>query len=343
MELPRRVIVGDGALTEFPRLVAGLVSGTLLAVSGPNVRKMVQDQLNELATSSGYKLAWCEVAQGDRLHTDNVLGMVRSVGADGILGVGGGRVVDVAKLVAHLAHIPMFSIPTSASHDGIAIPFASLREMERPYSVVATAPMGVLADLSIIRTAPERLLKSGCGDLVAKLTAVSDWKLARDEKNEYYGHYSASLAEMSASIVFQHADGVRRLEPSSVRAVVEALISSGVAAGIAGSSRPCSGAEHIFSHALETIAPGRGLHGEKCGIGTILIARLHGLDWARISDALKTIGAPVRASDLGLSADQVADAVRLAPSIRPERYTILHKLRLSYEEALKLAREVQII
>ena len=77
-----------------------------------------------------------------------------------------------------------------------------------------------------------------------------------------------------------------------VREIVEALISAGVASCIAGSSRPCSGAEHLFSHAVDKLEPGVGLHGEKCGIGTILISKLQGQNWKQIVKALKDVGAP---------------------------------------------------
>jgi len=81
---------------------------------------------------------------------------------------------------------------------------------------------------------------------------------------------------------------------------VEALISAGVASCIAGSSRPCSGAEHLFSHAVDKLEPGVGLHGEKCGIGTIMIAKLQGQDWEKIVKTLKGVGVPTTAKEIGL-------------------------------------------
>ena len=72
-----------------------------------------------------------------------------------------------------------------------------------------------------------------------------------------------------------------------VRVIVEAVISAGVASCIAGSSRPCSGAEHLFSHAIDHLEFGIGLHGEKCGIGSIMIAKLQGQNWKKIVKTLK--------------------------------------------------------
>jgi glycerol-1-phosphate dehydrogenase [NAD(P)+] len=167
--------------------------------------------------------------------------------------------------------------------------------------------------------------------------------LARDEKQEYYGTYAANLARMSGVMAEEEAANIGSRNEEGVRGLVEALISAGVAAGIAGSSRPCSGAEHLFSHALDAIAPGRGLHGEKTGLGAIMMARLHGLDWERIARALKLAGAPSTAKEIELRDDEVVEGLLAAPGIRPDRYTILHKLRLDARQARLLAVETGVI
>ena len=205
--------------------------------------------------------------------------------------------VDIAKLCAFNLKKPFVSIPTSASHDGIASPFVSVRG-EKPHSIVATAPPGVFVDLDIIKKAPKKLLASGCGDLMAKVTAVHDWELGRDKIGEYYGRYSANLASMSAEILIESAE-IFSKKGVDVRIIVEALISAGVASCIAGSSRPCSGAEHLFSHAIDHLKFGIGLHGEKCGIGSIMIAKLQGQNWKKIVKTLKNSGAPTTAKKLG--------------------------------------------
>ena len=124
---------------------------------------------------------------------------------------------------------------------------------------------------------------------------------------------------------------------------MEALISAGVAAGIAGSSRPCSGAEHLFSHYLDLSAPGIGLHGEKCGLGTIMMAKLQRLDWRLIRTSLRQVHAPTTAEEIGISDAQVVEALLRASSIRPERYTILTEHRLNRAQANQLARSTGVI
>ena len=258
-----------------------------------------------------------------------------------IIGLGGGRSVDVAKLCSFNLKIPFVSIPTSASHDGIASPFVSVRG-EKPHSLVATAPLGVFVDVDIIKHAPKKLIASGCGDLMAKLTAVKDWELGRDKTGEYYGRYSADLALMSAKILIESALSFSK-KGLDVRVIVEALISAGVASCIAGSSRPCSGAEHLFSHAVDHLESGIGLHGEKCGIGSIMIAKLQGQDWKKIVKTLKNVGAPTSAKEIGLKPKVLTKALTIAQSLRPERYTILKEINMTESKALKLAKSTKVL
>jgi len=179
--------------------------------------------------------------------------------------------------------------------------------------------------------------------LVSKLTAVKDWQLAHRVTGEYYGSYAASLALMSADVVLEGSKALGKFERENVRDLVEALISTGVAAGIAGSSRPCSGSEHLFSHYLDILAPDSGLHGEKCGLGTIMMSKLHGIDWRRVRSALRNVGAPVEASQIGVDEDTVVESLVKASSIRPDRYTILSTKRLGRESAALLAKSTGVI
>ncbi|MEM2534363.1 MAG: iron-containing alcohol dehydrogenase, partial [Candidatus Nezhaarchaeales archaeon] len=178
--------------------------------------------------------------------------------------------------------------------------------------------------------------------VLAKLTAVRDWRLAHKLKNEYYGEYAASLAEMSARLVMKCARLIGAHKEEGVRTVIEALVSCGVAMCIAGSSRPCSGSEHMFSHALDMIAPRPALHGEQCGIGTIMMAYLHGINWRKIRKALKIIGAPTTAKELGIEDEYVVRALVEAHKIR-DRYTILGDTGLTWEAAESVARITGVI
>jgi len=344
MELPRKILIGDGVIQELGKFVSDLGNVKNIAiVSGASVKARAGEQCSEALHSCDLNDKWFLTKVADMDSVNSVQSEISKDSVDIMIGFGGGKSVDIAKTVAYNLNKPFVSVPTSASHDGISSPFSSIRGQNKPYSIKTRAPIGVLADTSIIAKAPRRLLASGCGDLMAKVTAVKDWELARDEKGEYFGNYSANLASMSAKIIMQESKSIGSGNNSSVRTVVEALISSGVASCIAGSSRPCSGAEHLFSHALDFIAPNKGLHGEKCGIGSIMIAKLHDIAWEQIVNTLKDVGAPTTANEIGVDANTVVKALLTGATLRPERYTILSKVSLNEQKAFELAKSAGII
>jgi len=344
IELPRKVLVGCGVIDELGSFLEGFgYKGKVLIVSGVKVSEKIGPTLDKVLKDSDIDFSWHIVDEANLRNAISIKKCASDQKFSVVIGFGGGKSVDVAKLGAYYANLPFISIPTSASHDGISSPFASIKGLEKPYSHIVRAPVGILADIDLIAEAPKRLLASGCGDLIAKTTAVRDWKLANKVKGEYLAKYAANLALLSADIVMSGSKSIGHGNKESIRDVVEALISAGVAACIAGSSRPCSGSEHLFSHALDILSPNHGLHGEKCGVGTIMMAKLHGLKWENIVDSLKEIGAPTTADEIGLSSEEVVKALLLAPKIRPELYTILNEVNMSHDEAFKLAKSVNVV
>ena len=138
-------------------------------------------------------------------------------------------------------------------------------------------------------------------------------------------------------MLVKYAGTIKPHNEETARFVIKALVSSGVAMAIAGSSRPGSGGEHKFGHALERLAPGKVLHGEACGIGTIITMYLHGGDWRSIRESLRRIGAPVTPADLGIDDRVAVEAILMAKTIRPERFTILD-MGLTEESATELVQ-----
>ncbi|MGI0067705.1 MAG: NAD(P)-dependent glycerol-1-phosphate dehydrogenase, partial [Thermoplasmata archaeon] len=210
-------------------------------------------------------------------------------------------------------------------------------------SVQAAVPVGILADTAVIIRAPFRLLASGCADVISNLTAILDWKLAVRLRNEEYSSTAATLAEYAAQEIIDHANFIKPNLEESAWIAVRPLLVAGVAMSVAGSSRPCSGSEHLFSHALDRAAAHPALHGEQCGVGAIMMMHLHGGDWRRIQRTLRTIGAPTDAKGLGVSREELLRALTEAHSIRPERYTILGQVGLSREASERLAWTTEVI
>src|SRR4029079_448056 len=303
MELPRNILIGEGVISELGSFLGNLNEkvNKVSLISGNIVKSRVGELCSKVLNSCSITDSW-HTAPSTSIGTLRTLqNNIRESHPDFLIGIGGGRSVDVAKMISFNLNIPFISVPTSASHDGISSPFVSIRGRDKPYSLKAHAPIGVLADTDLISKAPERLNASGCGDLIGKLTAVKDWELARDENNEYFGTYAANLAHLSSKIITDMPSFSVRSE-KDVRTIVEALISAGVASCIAGSSRPCSGSEHLFSHALEYVSTENcGLHGERVGIGTIIMSKIHGLAHEIIIKTLQNIKAPTTAKEIDVT------------------------------------------
>jgi glycerol-1-phosphate dehydrogenase [NAD(P)+] len=344
MIFPRVVLAGHGVLQElgatctqfdFPRRGAVVTGAKTAGLAGNRAAMILKDSGFEVTTLLAKESTPDEV---DRLEKE-----VRAADARFLVAAGGGSKIDITKVIAARLKIPFVSVPTSAAHDGISSPRASLRDPNSTTSVQAVVPIGVIADTSVIVQAPFRLLASGCADVISNTTAVLDWKLAARLRNEEYSSTAATLSEYTAQEIIDRAGLIKPNLEESVWIAIRPMIMAGIAMSVAGSSRPCSGSEHLFSHALDRGARQPSLHGEQCGVGSIMMMYLHGGDWGRLRSALRTIGAPTTARELGVTPQEVIDALVAAHQIRPERYTILGDNGLSRDAAERLATVTGVI
>jgi len=345
IDIPKKVVVGYRVLDrahEFLRMVYQK-ERSVLVVMGPNVYSRYYHRLRESLESSGFNVMYTLADDASVETAERVAEVAKESNADIIIGFGGGKSIDLAKYAAKESGKSFVSMPTVASHDGITSPFASLKGFEKPMSVKAKSPDLILIDVDIVASAPRRYNMAGFGDLIGKFTSVRDWKLAFKLRGEYYGEYAASLALMSARHVSAYYREIALGTREGLRVLLEALVSSGVAMGIAGSTRPASGSEHLFAHALMIVSKKKPLHGEAVGVGTIMMAYLHGLAWKKIRKLLKRVGLPVTARELGVTDDEVVEALTIAAKIRPQRYTILGEKGLTREAAEQLARKTGVI
>ena len=344
MQLPREVVVGNETLPRLSEICKRLgFDESALVVTGPDTQSIAGRRVIDLLCDKKMDVSHLVVNTSTLWEVRAVEKKIQELKPQVVLGVGGGTKIDVAKLSSTRQGTAFISVPTTASHDGIASPVAAVKGLDKPYSVMAQSPMAIVADTDIIINSDYRFTASGCGDLVSKFTSVRDWELAYKVKNEYYGEYAASLALMSARLVAKNADIIKPGAEAGLRLVLEGLISCGVAMSIAGSSKPCSGSEHLFSHSLDMIEPNGALHGEQCGVGTIMMAHLYGMEWKGIKETLQKTGAPTTAEDLGLKPESIIKALVQACTIRPERYTILNEKKLDYDSAEKLAKVTGVI
>ncbi|MEM0316236.1 MAG: iron-containing alcohol dehydrogenase [Archaeoglobaceae archaeon] len=339
--IPSLVYLQRGAFSKISKVVEKINSQNAIILTDQVVLEILKERIEKLGFEK------IIVTEANLLEARKIEAMLSYSEVDAIVGIGGGKVLDVSKVVASELNVPFISVPTTASHDGIASPVASFKEQGRPISISAKAPIAVVADIDIIEKCPKRLIHSGFGDLISNITAVKDWKLSRDLTGESYNEVIASIATIPAYLMLNKAKDNLSLK-EDLETLLRGLIMSGVAISMAGSSRPASGAEHKFSHAIDYLGYGFGTHGEQVGIGTIIFEFMYENhygdgDWRAIKEAMKKVGAPTKLSEIGLSKDQAISALLQAKMIRRRRFTILEALNPSKEEFERILRETELI
>jgi glycerol-1-phosphate dehydrogenase [NAD(P)+] len=260
---------------------------------------------------------------------------------EAVAAIGGGRTIDVTKLAAHMAGLPMVSVATSLAHDGIASPVSTLTHESGTGSYGVVPPVAVVVDLDRVRRAPGALATAGIGDVVSNLSAVADWELSAADTGEPVDGLAVAMARAGAHAVL-HQPGPAHTD-EFLTVLAEALVLSGMAMAVAGSSRPGSGGDHEIMHAINQLYPGTASHGELAGIGALFCAHLRedGEQFAAVSSCLARFGMPRLPADVGLTTEQFVEAVCLAPATRPGRYTILERLAMSRAEVAKRVEEYE--
>jgi glycerol-1-phosphate dehydrogenase [NAD(P)+] len=319
ISIPTLVRVKDGALDRLGiylgrdqrRTVAVLVSQGLK----PPLPNRVASSLNEQGIEP---VAWIEVSHND-LETAARLFAELPGNLAAIVGVGGGKALDVAKYLGFLARLPYYSVPTSLSNDGFCSPQASLTVRGKRRSLPAALPFGVVIDTAVCLDAPRILTLSGVGDLVAKFTAVRDWKLAFHRTGEPVNDFAALLSDGSIHAYLSHP----HFDLEGIRLLATALMLNGIAMEMCGTSRPASGSEHLISHALDAMSARPRLHGLQVGVATYIVSLLQGINSERIAALFDATGFWSAVAQDPFSRSEWLRAVREAPSVKEGYYTVL--------------------
>lgn len=197
---------------------------------------------------------------------------------DMLVAVGSGTIHDITRFVAHERKIPFLSVPTAASVDGFVSTVAAMTWHGFKKSMIACAPIAVVADSLIFSKAPYRLTASGISDLYGKYTALTDWKISHLLTGEHFCNRIYDLEIAAIDTVTANLDGLRNEEPQAYEQLMYALLLSGLAMQMMGNSRPASGAEHHMSHLWEMALinePIEAYHGEKVSVGLSICTNLY--------------------------------------------------------------------
>jgi glycerol-1-phosphate dehydrogenase [NAD(P)+] len=315
---PDIVVIKEGAMENLSSLLENYCCPLIVT------DQLIHSEYSKLIeTTLQQELVWLFVSAYEQ-------GMLpKSKTVDIILGFGGGRSLDVAKLLARNTGLNWISIPTAASHDGIASNVASVMQDGYKYSQKCKSPIAVIADLSIMSQAPNILKSAGLGDIICKASSLAEWRLAHEQKNEPFNKRAYSIVKRALVSV---------LKNQSLASLVEAEVDAGKAMSIFGSSRPCSGTEHAISHAMDR--RNQGLHGFQVAFATPLCIhylKMAGYTEYKITDIQRIMydnGLFSTLEEMGITLDIFLDDVNHALRImeKRNRYSVLKHLNLDKKD-----------
>jgi len=219
---------------------------------------------------------------GGRAHADEATVALVERGlaeCDLAVAVGAGTVNDVTKLASFGRGIPYLVVATAPSMNGYTSGIAAVMIRGVKRTVECHQPLGVVADLEILRRAPLDLIRAGLGDLESKPTCTADFRLAGRLRGEWYCSAPEEVVMRAERRAADAAEGIGRGDPQAVGVLTEALLLSGFSMRLAGTSSPASGGEHLLSHHWDMLAEDEGRvehwHGAQVGVATIVIAALY--------------------------------------------------------------------
>lgn len=275
-----------------------------------------------------------EYREIDTVDIDDIIKMAFSMPnkTRAVISIGGGKVIDAGKYAAFLKNLPFISVPTSSSSDGFSSASASLIVDGRRNSVPAKLAYGIIVDTDVIRTAPEKFIYSGIGDMISKITAIYDWVFEAEHGVSQLNDFAVMIAKKAVnSFVRTPYESIK--EEVFLKELLDSLSMSGIANEIAGSSAPTSGSEHLISHALDKMLEVPQLHGIQVGVATYIMSIVHNHRYKRVNTVLTQTGFWDYVATLDMKKDDFIKAIDLAPSMKPHRYTYLHEEK--YREAAK--------
>ena len=330
--IPTILKVGNGVLDSLGDYIASNGMKNAVVYFGDGLIDMFGQRVMDSLKNAGVTVLEYQELTSTKIEDIIELAFSINVKAQVLIGIGGGKVIDAAKYCGFLRNLAFISIPTSASSDGFSSASASLIVNGRRTSVPARLAYGIVVDTAVIKSAPEKFLYSGIGDLVSKITALYDWLY--EEKCGYTtcNDFAMMIAKKAVnSFVRTPFSDIH--EELFLKELVDSLAMSGIANEIAGSSAPTSGSEHLISHALDKMLEQPQLHGIQVGIATYLMSLVQDHRYKRVNTIFTDTGFWDYVATLDLKREDYERAIDLAPSIKPFRHTYLHEEK--YREKAK--------
>ncbi len=284
--IPTRDIVYDNQVPDkIPDILGKFFAGKKIALlADTRTYEVLGSEISRRLKRSGWSVQEVIIpdpASGspvcDDLTHDKIVPQTENI--DGILAVGSGVVNDLSKWISSDRNIPYACVATAASMNGYTSANVASVVKGLKTIVYAHAPVAVLAMPEIIENAPYELTAAGLGDVIAKPVSTADWIMNHFLFDEYYCQRCTQMITELEPRYFNNPEGIKERNSDAIGALYNALLYSGVAMTMAGTSAPASGGEHMLSHTLDMMSIVDGekhdLHGKQVGLGTIFASALY--------------------------------------------------------------------
>lgn len=333
--LPGCLIIEEGACERLNEILADCIpeiekKRTVIATEEaliPIMKPYLEEMKRDLPKSEIYLIEENSFAEAMELAKQICMRDVEI-----IIGVGGGKVLDVAKYAGFVGKIPYICVPTTLSNDSLSSPVAVLgTEGDTRKTLKCAIPAGIVVDVNVIMGAPVSHLQSGIGDTISKYTALYDWKLDAAYRKDRVDDFSYLLSDMAlSSLCYNEEKSLKSKE--FIKILTQSLVLGGLAMEITGNSRPCSGSEHLFCHSLEeNYKEIRISHGMAVALGSLVSCRLQGRDVGTLEAVLRAYHMDMDPMNWGITKEIFTDAWMRAADTRKDRHTVLNETTLTKE------------
>ncbi len=354
---PARYYQGSALLSQSYRYVSHL--GRRFAIIADHlVKDLVEERIEEGFRDAGNACVFLHFNGETTLgEVARLTALICEENCSGIIGVGGGKAIDAAKLVGDTCGLPVVIAPTSAATDAPCSSMAVLYSEEGAFHKVQklkSGPQVVLVDTEIISKAPVRLLISGMGDAFA--TYYEARACERSGVQNYTGgvrmHTSLTLAELCRDLLLKYGYQAKRdveakRDTQAVENVVEANI---YLSGIGFENNGCAAAHAIQNGMTAAIKPFAALHGEGVALGTLVqlimeyneCGRWNQSEWNQAVTFYRKVGLPLSFGHIGITDadDLLLDKIAKA-SVTPDSKAHNMPFEITQEKIFTALRQLR--
>ena len=333
---PARVLRGENCLADSGQEIANLGVRPLI-VAGSQTLELtrttvtpVLEQHNLVSQTANYHPDCAESSLARLNHS------VQQHRADLVIGVGGGKALDIAKLLAHQCNLPIVTIPTSGATCAAWTALSNVYSETGAFQYDVTlsrCPDLLLLDYGLVRTAPQRTLVAGIGDAIAKWYEAS---VSSGAATDTLLISAVQQARILRDILFQKsAIALEQPNSNEWREVVDAtVLLAGVIGGIGGADCRTVAAHAVHNGLTHLLEAHDVLHGEKVAYGILVQLRLEEMvqgnqlaaaSRKQLLQFYTKIGLPKTLEDLGLANVTLAQ-LRQVTTISTSLKSDIHRL-----------------